>query len=544
MNMTDAVAIISKIPRLGRTKTRLARTVGAPSALDLHRAFLADEIAQLHAPEDWRLHVVHEAPEDEAEQRGLASLFAGRAASVVSSGGGLAHALNDAFVALLAEHERAVIISADVPHVQPEVVRRAFDALNTADVVLGAGPDGGYYLVGLRHPHDLFTPVTMSNGRVAMATIALARRMGLQVVQVASMTDVDEAQDLLVLEHAPSGVALQSRAVVAGLARFEHGVSLPSELQVEATSRCNLSCSACLRTHESLAPDADLTLDDFVSIVSDIPRLERVTFQLNGESLMNPALPAMITHAASKGAHTLLNTNGTLLDANRRAALLGSGLHELRVSLDGAAVRTVLHMAGADVFERVVGNVGAFVKARGSTPSPVVSFWMVLTRANIGDLPRLVSLAARIGVDEVYTQRLVLNGHGVAVKASSLHGAIDDEVLDAVAAAEEIAAANGVSLRASGRRPVLESLTPSTDPNPWLACWRPWRSAVVTASKKVLPCCISTFRAPYEELEMGDLSTQSWREVWNGERYRAVRRGLLAAEPQPYCAGCNVDWSL
>ncbi len=559
LHARPAVAVISKLPRVGHSKTRLAASVGPEAARELHEAFLRDELAQLRAPDRWHLHLVHDAPRDAAERALLNSLLSalpgrkngdfGTIGSVVPGAPSLGAELLGAFELLLSDHERAVIVSGDVPHIDPALVADALALLDDADVVLGPGPDGGYYLVGMRAPHDIFTTVPMSTSAVATATIATARRMGLRTARVAQLTDIDEVQDLLCLEAAPPHLAPRTRALVDGLQRLPEAVSLPTELQVEVTNRCNLRCPTCLRTDHPLEAEADLTLVDFERITAGLPRLARVAFQLNGESTLCADLPAMIRHAVGRGAYTVLNTNGTLLDPARRAALLTSGLHELRVSLDGVRRDTVTLMAGADIRDRVIAGVRALMAERGAAELPRVSLWMVSTRRTIAELAGLVELAGELGIEEVYAQRLVLTGTGEAVAARSLHGAIDAEIELHIAAAEAAATRLGIALRASGRLPIRASFATADPSAPRRGCWRPWRSAVVTANQKVLPCCISSFRATYDVLEMGDLRSQSWREIYDGEAYRAVRRGILAADPDsdlvhPGCRGCGELWSL
>ena len=539
-----AVAVISRVPRLGRSKTRLARTLGTEAALALHQAMVADQLAQLHDPLQWDLFLLHDAPVDEAEESLLRELRGELAESLVPGEQGLAQELRGGFSDLLDRYERAVIVSADVPHLEAITVRAALAVLDDVDLVLGAGPDGGYYLVGMREAHDLFTSVPMGTAAVERATVALARQRGLTVAHVPPLTDIDEAQDLLQLDSVPASLAPRTRAAAADLRRGEIAVQLPTELQLEVTSRCNLKCSACLRTHTPLQADADLTLADYRRIVAGLPSLQRIAFQLNGEPLLCEDLFAMIREAAAAGVDTVLNTNGTLLDARRRGELLASGLQELRVSLDGARSETVAAMAGVDVLERVTERVSALVRERGEATTPRVSLWMVASRTNVAELPDLVRLAAEVGVDEVYLQRLVLTGHGVARKDESLHGRVDSEVAAVIEEAHRVAAATGVALRASGRRPLLESLTSPDDGNPQLGCWRPWRSAVVAADGRVLPCCIASFTEPYETLSRGDLNQASWAEIWNGEPYRELRRALLDGEPLACCGGCGVDWSL
>jgi rSAM/selenodomain-associated transferase 1 len=539
-----AVGVISKLPRPGRTKTRLARTLGPEAALELHEAFVLDELDQLFRPDQWSLYVVHDQPRSAKDRRVLADLLAERATSLVPDRKGLAAELLGAFQLLLRYHDRAVIVSADVPQVDATRIEVAFAALDRADVVLGPGPDGGYWLVGLKQPHDLFTPIRMGGDRVTNATISLALGRGLRVAELDPLTDIDEAQDLLVLERTPPDLARHTRIVASGLERAEVAVRLPSELQIEATSRCNLACQACARTHDQLDEHADLSLEDFRRIIDPLPRLERVGFMLNGESMLNHQLPAMIQAATERHAWTVLNTNGTLLTSGRRADLLDAGLSELRVSLDGATRQTVQRMTSVDCLDRVLRGIAGMVRDREGRSRPLISVWMLACRSTIRELPDLVRLAGEVGVDEVYLQRLVVTGKGCATEQESLFGALDTEVVSAAVRAEATATRLGVALRASGRQRLLNSLTPAGESNPQLGCWRPWRSAVVTASMRVLPCCISSFVAPYDELEMGDLREQSWEQIWNGERYRALRRGILAGEPLEFCSGCGVRWSL
>jgi uncharacterized protein len=212
-----ALAVISRVPRLGRTKTRLARTLGPDVALELHRAMVADELEQLHDPARWDLFLLHDPAVDESDERELQRLRDGLATPLVPGGEGLAAELLGGFEALLADYERALIVSADVPHLGADVVAGAVAALDHADLVLGPGPDGGYYLVGLSHPHDVFTSIGMGTAGVERATVVLAEGLGLRVAHVQALTDIDEARDLSELDGVPTHIARRTRAVVRRL---------------------------------------------------------------------------------------------------------------------------------------------------------------------------------------------------------------------------------------------------------------------------------------------------------------------------------------
>ena len=91
---------------------------------------------------------------------------------------------------------RVVIIGTDCPSLSAEHVGEAFDALREHDLVLGPSSDGGYWLIGLRAPAEVFEGVAWGTPQVLEATLALARREGLSVRLLAELADVDRAEDL------------------------------------------------------------------------------------------------------------------------------------------------------------------------------------------------------------------------------------------------------------------------------------------------------------------------------------------------------------
>ena len=61
-------------------------------------------------------------------------------------------------------------------------------------------------------------------------------------------------------------------------------------------------------------------------ITDQLPDLQRVALHGIGEPLLNRQLPEMIQHLKTRDVHVLFNSNGILLDADMRRALLNSGL--------------------------------------------------------------------------------------------------------------------------------------------------------------------------------------------------------------------------
>jgi MoaA/NifB/PqqE/SkfB family radical SAM enzyme len=323
----------------------------------------------------------------------------------------------------------------------------------------------------------------------------------------------------------------------------------PVCIYLEVTNRCNLLCETCPRTFEALEPPADMSWELFCSIIDQVPGLVRVVLHGVGEPMLVKELPRMIRYLKERGIFVLFNTNGTLLAPKKRRELIETGLDELRVSLDAAEAATFLKVRGKNMFGRIVRNVGEFTALQreiGAT-TPRVSLWLTGLKETVDQLPEFVRLAARIGVKEVYLQRLVFDdlGRGLAREGSSLFEKTQREEEAAIAAAEELGRSLGVTIDASGATEPGVSLKRNQDQAPWSACRRPWSLMYFTAHGRALPCCIAPFSARgYETYTLGDATQQTLREIWNGDAYQQFREGLLSDVPSKPCQNCGLRWSL
>jgi len=322
---------------------------------------------------------------------------------------------------------------------------------------------------------------------------------------------------------------------------------LPRELYVEVTNRCNSRCQTCIRTFELLEPLRDLTLAEFQAIVDQFPVLERVVLHGIGEPLLNAELAAMIRYVKDQypSAVVLFNSNAVLLDEDWRHALIEAELDEFRVSLDAATAATYARIRGIDAFDTVIENLGRFASLHNAG-RPRLSFWFTAMRENLNELPVLADLAAKVGVPEVYVQRLVLIHHGLARAEQSLYRQLRVQEEAALAEAARRARAHKLDLRASGLASPQESLRGRKDGRkPWSACFRLWTTTYITANGNVLPCCISPFSTTdYAGLVLGNVFRSPLAQIWNGAKYMARRAALHTAQPLHPCELCGVNWGL
>ena len=331
-------------------------------------------------------------------------------------------------------------------------------------------------------------------------------------------------------------------------------VHLPRVVFIEVTNHCNLLCETCPRTFVTYEPPQTLSWENFLRIVEQFPEMQRAVLHGIGEPLMNPDLARMIEYLKARNVTVLFNSNATLLSEAWGRKLIASGLDEMRVSIDGADPKTYARIRGAPLLHKIVQNLERFTARQRelNAAAPRVSIWMTGMRENIGELPDLVRLAARVGVREVYLQRMVYyldsaNPPGLMERGHALFDDFDATVDRMIAEAEVAARELGVTLRSSGATDPRQSLAASqrADPRPWLPCLRPWTTAYVTANGNCLPCCISPFATTdYKSLKMGNLFEQDFGKLWNDERYQKWRTELLSDAPPTPCKGCGVHWSL
>jgi rSAM/selenodomain-associated transferase 1 len=211
--MRSALVVMARAPRVGEVKTRLARDIGAERACRLYHAFLHDIDARFAAGRRNLVWAFHPPDADFALQTRTA------ARCLPQRGEHLGERMWHVFQTLCAEgFDRVIMIGADVPHVRDEWLDEAEAQLGAADVVLGPTDDGGYYLVAMRAPHDIFAGVAMSRGHVLEETLRAAAASGLRVHLLPRSFDVDEGRDLVhlreLLRHAGADAQLTCTAAV------------------------------------------------------------------------------------------------------------------------------------------------------------------------------------------------------------------------------------------------------------------------------------------------------------------------------------------
>jgi uncharacterized protein len=182
---------MARYPAVGEVKTRLAAELGAERAYRLYRAFLLDIETRFASQRRALLWAFY--PPD----RDFASILRPGAHCLPQEGANLGERMLHCFRQVAgAGFERILMMGADVPHVRNEWLDDAEARLGDRDLVLGPSRDGGYYLIAMRTPCDVFSGIEMSTAHVLSETIAKAAAARITVHLLPESFDVDEPADV------------------------------------------------------------------------------------------------------------------------------------------------------------------------------------------------------------------------------------------------------------------------------------------------------------------------------------------------------------
>lgn len=191
------VAVFSRAPLAGATKTRLIPALGAVAAARLQRRLTlrALAVAQQAAIGSVCLWC---AP-DEQQRFFRAVQRRCRVALRAQAAGDLGERMAAAFAA---HGGPLLLIGCDCPALRPADLQTAAAALcdeaaDGPDAIFTPADDGGYVLVGLRRPQpSLFAGIDWGSERVMAQTRARLASAGLRWLELPALWDVDRPEDL------------------------------------------------------------------------------------------------------------------------------------------------------------------------------------------------------------------------------------------------------------------------------------------------------------------------------------------------------------
>lgn len=179
-------------------------------------------------------------------------------------------------------------------------------------------------------------------------------------------------------------------------------------LVIELTSKCNLRCKHC---YIGDTKNHDLPIEIINNVVEQAKQLgvEKIILT-GGEPFLRDDLVEII-QTISNVIKPSISTNGTIYKQ-----IPSDKVYDIQVSLDGLE-KNHNWLRGEEVYELTIENIKRF-KEDGHK----ITINTTLFNKNVNDIPPLLELAIKLGVDGYRVISLVPIGYGRSLEPSSLDG--------------------------------------------------------------------------------------------------------------------------
>lgn len=287
----------------------------------------------------------------------------------------------------------------------------------------------------------------------------------------------------------------------------------PITIDCALTRACNLRCVYCYgqlqANDEKKLTEAAVSrfLDDAAEI-----GVKAVSLVSDGESTCSPHLYHAITYGRKNGLDMALGTNGTLLKRERLAEILPA-LTYLRFNISaGEAVRYAqIHGCPESYFELVCETIRECVRIKRELQlETMLGLQMVLMPEFADQVMPLARLGKQLGVDYLVIKHCSDDEHGsLGVDYQGYFQLVDLlKQAEALSDATYLVAAKWSKILSGGTRS-------------YSRCYGPAFIMQFSGSGLVAPCGM-LFNSNYDRYHIGNIAETSFKEIWQGERYREV----------------------
>ncbi|MCL2284594.1 MAG: radical SAM protein [Fibromonadales bacterium] len=310
--------------------------------------------------------------------------------------------------------------------------------------------------------------------------------------------------------------------------------SNPHVVELDTTEICNLACRGCisedmLHTRNSFSEDRLLRLGEELFEAE----VKAVILIGGGEPLCNHAVGSFMTYLGERDVQIGLTTNGTLID--RYMEIIAQYVSWTRVSMDAATEGTfgMLRPAknGKSLFNKIIDNMSNLAKIK---KGKLGYSFLIRTKAdgfsidtNIDEIYAAAKLAKEIGCDYFELKP------SYKFTDNSDHYLIKHEQADMDRAKAELMKCQELS---NDKFKVITSVNLEHSLNGLQSLQPKEYHLCPSAYMRTLICSSGVYVCPYfrgkKHMIVGDVSTRSFKEVWNSEQRKKVMQML---DPALHC---------
>ena len=306
---------------------------------------------------------------------------------------------------------------------------------------------------------------------------------------------------------------------------------LPVTMDIEPTTGCNFRCTMCQVSSPNFS-SKNLDFEMFKKVIKDNNQLLKIKLQGMGEPLVNSKFFDMVDFASKRGIVSEITTNGSLLNEANIVKLFNSNLSRITISIDGATSETFEKIRVKSNFNEVVRNCKNLVKHfKKKIIRPEISAWCVIQNDNVSEFNKVYELCREIGFDKL-TYQFYLSGWGKDEwNIINKNKRIDiKNIKDQIKEVQIKGSKEGMEVNIFDENLLSFSRQ----------CVWPWESSYISKTGDVVPCCII---GDEKVVSFGNIKDNSFKEIWNSEKYKNFRKDIKNNKIPDYCKNCYKEFN-
>ncbi len=318
----------------------------------------------------------------------------------------------------------------------------------------------------------------------------------------------------------------------------------PRLVQINPTVLCNHRCIMCWMTLEDRAKlrekaKYDLTFDQYKNFIDGFPHgVKSVMIIGGGEPLVHKDTFRIIRYLKEKGYRVNIHTNGSLLDPEQLIEIVEKKWDVITYSLHASNENTYKSIHKADRFQKVKDGIFMIrdLKREKNLPSPALALMFVIQRENYRELSQMLDFSKEVKANTVSFSYVIPYNPKTALSERDIEellGIVESRLNKKYPFSHNLPSFYDkiVSIREGGGEEERDYEIPGS------RCLAGWFVTNVTTDGFVRPCCFS-------DEYMGNIKEESFKEIWNGPKYKRFRKDLKKGKFRDYCYSnrCSLEW--
>ena len=339
----------------------------------------------------------------------------------------------------------------------------------------------------------------------------------------------------------------------------------PLSVTLLVSYRCNLRCKMCFYYNESerdktckLIEDRtkeELTLPQIKDLIDQCAKMKVKVFTIHGgEPLLYPNIFKISKYAKDKGMLVNFVTNGTLLNETMAKKIIDAEINHIAFSLDGpkAIHNEVRSMPGT--FDRLMKGIKILKDMESNGAKiPVLSISTYISAINQKRLAQTLRVIQKTGIKDWGAGVITHNTNNLVSKTKKILNIKNDNHIGSLEELKD--EVKNINLDILNRQreacriinshdgyglniifPSKEAINNyyNSDWNEVSKCTCRWSRTVISPYGEVFPCVNMSM----VNCVVGDIKKQSFKNIWNGEKYINFRRTLKKYGVLPICSKC------